>query len=188
MMSWQCDRCNHYTANAQKHDCIYDEIESLRAENIELRKIYSSSCPECGYAGCVRGRKSCDLEIEKLDDAVQNWHAQYLKANQENKGLREENNTFQRDWVPGWMHERVVEGNKTMRRALEYFADPEMYKTFEVFNETMNQTINMMEPVMLNGQTIALEALRSCDGCPCGSQTSAGCSVAGCPLYLEEEK
>lgn len=42
------------------------EAASLRAENIELRKVYSSTCPECGYAGCVRGRKACDTEIDTL--------------------------------------------------------------------------------------------------------------------------
>ncbi len=36
-MAWQCDRCRHFTANGQKHECINDEVEQLREENQSLQ-------------------------------------------------------------------------------------------------------------------------------------------------------
>ena len=45
-----------------------------------------------------------------------------------------------------------------LRAALEYFANPEMYRTFWVDNEV--QRLEMQEPVMTNGIDIANEALK----------------------------
>jgi hypothetical protein len=38
-MAYQCDRCLHWTANNNKHECINDEVEKLRAENIKFRIV-----------------------------------------------------------------------------------------------------------------------------------------------------
>lgn len=43
------------------------ELAEARAENVELGKVYRSTCPECGYDGCVRGKKACDTQIERLE-------------------------------------------------------------------------------------------------------------------------
>lgn len=50
---------------------LQSEIDRLRVENIELRKVYLGVCPECGYRGCVRGRKACDLKIDQLEAELQ---------------------------------------------------------------------------------------------------------------------
>lgn len=49
---------------------LHGELDDLRAENEALRKVYQSSCPECGYSGCVRGQKACDYEIDTLQAEV----------------------------------------------------------------------------------------------------------------------
>jgi len=53
-----------------EHNAAVEEIAALKAENIELRKVYSSTCPECGYAGCTRGRKACDTQISELEAEI----------------------------------------------------------------------------------------------------------------------
>lgn len=35
-MSWQCPKCNHHTANGQKHNCINDERDALLEQNKKL--------------------------------------------------------------------------------------------------------------------------------------------------------
>jgi cell division septum initiation protein DivIVA len=35
-MSWQCERCNHWTANGERHKCFYDRLEYLETENAKL--------------------------------------------------------------------------------------------------------------------------------------------------------
>ena len=52
--------------NEHIHVISIDAYRELEKENAELRKVYNSVCPECGYSGCVRGRKACDTEIDKL--------------------------------------------------------------------------------------------------------------------------
>lgn len=37
-MAWQCDNCNHWTANGDKHNCINVEVERLQGENEELKR------------------------------------------------------------------------------------------------------------------------------------------------------
>lgn len=50
-----------------KQEDYLSKMDELKKENTELRKVYNSSCPECGYQGCVRGRKACDSQIDTLE-------------------------------------------------------------------------------------------------------------------------
>jgi len=37
-MAWQCPRCNWWTADGTKHQCVMDELEQLQIENKQLKK------------------------------------------------------------------------------------------------------------------------------------------------------
>lgn len=45
-------------------------VAELKAEIETLGKVYRSKCPECGYSGCVRGRKACDAEIDRQKETI----------------------------------------------------------------------------------------------------------------------
>jgi len=45
-------------------------VAELKAEIETLGKVYRSTCPECGYSGCVRGRKACDAEIDRQKETI----------------------------------------------------------------------------------------------------------------------
>ena len=51
----------------EEHERI---VAELKAEIETLGKVYRSKCPECGYSGCVRGRKACDAEIDRQKETI----------------------------------------------------------------------------------------------------------------------
>lgn len=78
-----------------EYQLMLSEIDALRDENEELRKVYSSGCPECGYSGCVRGRKACDIEIDnlgkqrdRLQCEVRGWQASQVAVLDANERLK----------------------------------------------------------------------------------------------------
>jgi len=59
-------------------------------------------------------RKYTSLEAELADMTKLAEHQTEMR-----KKAEAELDMLQRDWVPGWMHERVVNGNRVLREALE---------------------------------------------------------------------
>lgn len=37
MMAYQCNECNGWTPDSQKHECIYDQFQDLQKENEGLK-------------------------------------------------------------------------------------------------------------------------------------------------------
>ncbi len=51
-MAYQCNQCNSYTADGQKHDCVYDELARLKllAESYRVKLIkILDLCEERGH-------------------------------------------------------------------------------------------------------------------------------------------
>lgn len=57
-MTWQCDRCNHWTAEGNKHSCINDEV----------------ACQERAIGIAKYALKLCKVRLEILTGRMRGCH------------------------------------------------------------------------------------------------------------------
>jgi hypothetical protein len=65
-MSWECHRCHHYTANGQEHDCVMDQLETMRNALSKIKDFgHGESCrSQFGYVpGLDKSKPICDCWV-----------------------------------------------------------------------------------------------------------------------------
>ena len=70
-MAYQCDRCNHWTANGDSHECINDELDQLKQERYELRMAIE---------GLLKTGRECANNYEFGEEDYYHWVRLAIKA------------------------------------------------------------------------------------------------------------